>query len=93
MMKARSYYRRFFRNPIEPNILCYEDLLLSAEEIKETFTQVGYKLPDELNYDLLTMQQATNFGSLIAPHTSLNELQKVLDVFKSKLNNLYKNNL
>jgi hypothetical protein len=86
MMKARSYYRRFFRNPIEPNILCYEDLLLSAEEIKETFTQVGYKLPDELNYDLLTMQQATNFGSLISPHTSIGELQKILDIFKSKLN-------
>jgi hypothetical protein len=86
MMKARSYYRRFFRNPIEPNILCYEDLVLSADEIKETFTQVGYKLSDELNYDLLTMQQATNFGSLIAPHTSLNELQKVLEVFKLKLN-------
>jgi hypothetical protein len=86
MMKARNYYRRFFRNPIEPNILCYQDLILSAEEIKETFTQVGYKLSDELNYDLLTMQQATNFGSLISPHTSIGELQKVLDVFKSKLN-------
>lgn len=86
MMKARSYYRRFFRNPIEPNILCYEDLILSAEEIKETFTQVGYKQTNELNHDLLTMQQATNFGSLIAPHTSLIELQKVLDVFKLKLN-------
>ncbi|MFY7860633.1 MAG: BREX-1 system adenine-specific DNA-methyltransferase PglX, partial [Chitinophagales bacterium] len=86
MMKARSYYRRFFRNPIEPNILCYEDLVLSADEIKETFTQVGYKLSDELNYDLLTMQQATNFGSLISPHTSLNEMQKVLEVFKSKQN-------
>jgi hypothetical protein len=86
MMKARSYYRRFFRSPIETNILCYEDLALSAEEIKETFTQVGYKLSDELNYDLLTMQQATNFGSLIAPHTSITELQKVLEVFKSRQN-------
>lgn len=86
MMKARSYYRRFFRNPIEPNILCYEDLVLSAEEIKETFTQVGNKLSDELNYDLLTMQQATNFGSLISPHASIGELQKMLNVFKSKLN-------
>jgi len=86
MMKARSYYRRFFRNPIESNILCYEDLLLSAEEIKETFTQVGYKLSNELNYDLLNMQQATNYGSLIAPHTSIGELQKILDIFKSKLN-------
>jgi type II restriction/modification system DNA methylase subunit YeeA len=86
LMKARSYYRRFFRNPIAPNILCYQDLLLSSEEIKEAFTQLGYKLSDELNHDLLTMQQATNFGSLIAPHTSLNELKKVKSLIETRVN-------
>jgi hypothetical protein len=86
LMKSRSYYRRFFRNPIEPNILCYQDLLLSSEEIKETFIQLGYKIPDELNYDLHTMQQATNFGSLIAPNTSINELQKVKSLIDTKIN-------
>lgn len=86
LMKARSYYRRFFRNPIAPNILCYQDLLLSSEEIKEAFTQLGYKLSDELNHDLHTMQQATNFGSLIAPHSSLNELQKVKLLIETKAN-------
>ncbi|NDA62863.1 MAG: BREX-1 system adenine-specific DNA-methyltransferase PglX, partial [Chitinophagia bacterium] len=86
LMKARSYYRRFFRNPIAPNILCYQDLPLSSDEIKEAFTQLGYKLSDELNYDLHTMQQATNFGSLIAPHTSLNELLKVKSIIETKIN-------
>ncbi len=86
LMKARSYYRRFFRNPIAPNILCYQDLPLSSDEIKEAFTQLGYKLSDELNHDLHTMLQATNFGSLIAPHTSLNELQKVKSLIRTKTN-------
>jgi hypothetical protein len=86
LMKARSYYRRFFRNPIAPNILCYQDLPLSSDEIKEAFTQLGYKLSDELKHDLHTMQQATNFGSLIAPHTSLNELRKVKSIIETKTN-------
>jgi hypothetical protein len=86
LMKARSYYRRFFRNPIAPNILCYQDLQLTSEEIKEAFAQLGYKLSDELNHDLHTMLQATNFGSLIAPHSSLNELQKVKSLIRTKTN-------
>jgi hypothetical protein len=86
LMKARSYYRRFFRNPIAPNILCYQDLQLSTEEIKEAFAQLGYKLSDELNHDLHTVWQATNFGSLIAPHTSLNELQKVKSLIETTVN-------
>jgi hypothetical protein len=82
MMKARSYHRRFFHKPVEPNILCFEDLRLSSEEIKETFEQIGYNISDELNHDLLIMQQATNFGSLISPQTPISELQTVLDVLK-----------
>jgi type II restriction/modification system DNA methylase subunit YeeA len=84
LMKGRSYYRRFFRNPIEPNILRYEDLLLSAEEIKEAFAQIGFKLSEELNHDLLTMQQATNYGSLIIPHTHISELTKISTLLQTK---------
>jgi type II restriction/modification system DNA methylase subunit YeeA len=82
MMKARSYHRRFFRNPIEPNILCFEDLRLSSDEIKKTIEQIDFHISDELNHDLLTMQQATNFGSLISPKTPKSELLTVLDVLK-----------
>ena len=78
MMKARSYNRRFFRKEVEPTILCYKDLVLSKEEYTEAFNQIGLKLSDELNYDLTQMQQATNYGSLIAPHTSTQELEKIL---------------
>jgi hypothetical protein len=86
MMKARSYNRRFFRKEVEPTILCYKDLVLSEDEYNEAFKQIGFKLSDELNYDLTQMQQATNYGSLIAPHTSTQELEKILDVFVSKEN-------
>lgn len=86
MMKARSYNRRFFRKEVEPNILCYKDLPLTNEEINEAFTQIGFPLSDELNHDLLTMQQATNFGSLIIPHTSKNEIEKAFEIIRYKVN-------
>jgi hypothetical protein len=86
MMKARSYNRRFFRKETEPNILCYKDLVLTKEEINEAFEQIGYKLTNELNYDLTQMQQATNYGSLISPHTPTQELEKVLTVIIAKEN-------
>jgi hypothetical protein len=78
MMKARSYNRRFFRKEVEPTILCYKDLVLNKEEYTEAFNQVGLILSEDLNYDLTQMQQATNYGSLIAPHTSTQELEKTL---------------
>lgn len=77
MLKARSYYRRFFRKEIEPKILCYKDLDLTKDEIKNTFKQIDFNLSDELNHDLANIQQATNYGSLIAPHTATRELEKV----------------
>jgi hypothetical protein len=86
MMKARSYNRRFFRKEVEPTILCYKDLVLTKEEYTESFNQIGLKLSDELNYDLIQMQQATNYGSLIAPHTSTQELEKTLAVIITKEN-------
>lgn len=86
MLKARSYNRRFFRKEVEPNILCYKDLVLTKEEIKKTFVLIGHKFSDELNYDLIQMQQATNYGSLIAPHTSTKELERTLNVIIAKEN-------
>lgn len=78
MLKARSYNRRFFRKETVPTILCYKDFTLSEQEYTEAFEQIGYKIPDTLKYDLTLMQQATNFGSLIAPLTSVDELETIL---------------
>lgn len=69
LMKAREYHRRVFRKELKPNILCYKDLRLSEVEIKDTFNQLKIELTDELYYDIVNIQQATNLGSLISPHT------------------------
>ena len=84
LMKARSYYRRLFREAIQPNILCYQDLRLSNDEIKETFQELDMDLPDDLNDDLQFMQQATNYGSLIQPKTGAAELKRLEQVLKEK---------
>jgi hypothetical protein len=78
MMKARSYYRRLFRNELIPNILCYQDLTLSKAQITDTFAQLGLQLTLELSDDLTNMAQATNLGSLIQPHTTQPELNVLL---------------
>jgi hypothetical protein len=78
-MKAREYNRRVFRKELKPNILCYKDLKLTAEEIKETFTQLKVELTDELLFDLKNIQQATNLGSLISPHSDTTYIQEVID--------------
>ena len=86
MMKARSYQRRVFRKELKPNILCYQDLKLTTDEIKEAFRGIVTDLSDEILYDLKNMQQATNLGSLIMPYTTLTELEKVAESIKSKNN-------
>ena len=77
MIKARNYHRRVFRKKIKPNIMCYQDLKLSSDEIKETFQAVGVEVNEELMHDFINMNQAKNLGSLIVPHTSLNKIDKI----------------
>ena len=79
LMKAREYNRRVFRKELKPNILCYKDLKLTEEEIKETFTQLKVELTDELLFDLKNIQQATNLGSLISPHSDTTSIQPLID--------------
>jgi hypothetical protein len=86
LMKARSYQRRVFKKELKPNILCYQDLKLSTDEIKEAFRGIDTDLSDALLHDLKNMQQATNFGSLIIPHSSLTELEKVSESIQNKSN-------
>jgi len=79
LMKAREYNRRVFRKELKPNILCYKDLKLTEEEIKETFTQLKVKLTDEMLFDFKNIQQATNLGSLISPHSDATSIKEVID--------------
>jgi hypothetical protein len=86
MMKARSYQRRLFKKDIKPNILCYSDLSLNIEEIKETFHQIGLKISDVLFSDLEHMQEATNLGSLIIPKATTLELETTLAMLNGNAN-------
>tara|TARA_R110000751_G_scaffold306687_1_gene425914 strand:- start:15348 stop:18635 length:3288 start_codon:yes stop_codon:yes gene_type:complete len=86
MLRARQYYRRVFKKDITPNIFCYQDLKVSEEDIKATFKAVDEILSDVLFYDLKTMQQATNLGSLIQPHTILTDLEKTRASLATKVN-------
>ena len=86
MLKARSYQRRVFKKEITPNILCYKDLKLTTEEIKDSFTQIDFKATDALLFDLVNMQQATNLGSLMIPQTNNNELANALEAVNGNLN-------
>lgn len=77
MMKAREYHRRVFRKELKPNILCYQDLLIIKDEIKVVFASIKIQFSNELMHDLLLMQQATNFGSLIIPHADVTEINRI----------------
>jgi type II restriction/modification system DNA methylase subunit YeeA len=86
MIKARRYQRRVFKKELNPNILCYNDLNLTTEEIQQTFAEIGVPLSGELLHDLTNMQQATNLGSLIVPHCKTEYLNKVLTEISSEDN-------
>jgi type II restriction/modification system DNA methylase subunit YeeA len=84
MMKAREYNRRAFKKDLQPNIICFQDLQLNNNEIKQTLSALQIKVSDELIHDLINMQQATNFGSLILPLANLTEMIK----FSERLNQI-----
>ncbi|MFV0184853.1 BREX-1 system adenine-specific DNA-methyltransferase PglX [Empedobacter falsenii] len=84
VMKARQYYRRFFRKPVAPKILTYQDVKFTEEELHTVLADLGLTKQESLKYDVKLIEQATNFGSLIQPHTELGILISV----QEKLNNL-----
>lgn len=84
LMKARSHYRRLFRVTLQPNILCYRDLNLSDDEIKAVFKELNLVLSEDLLFDLQCMQQATNYGSLIQPRSSFDEIEEIKQSLSEK---------
>ncbi|MFV0188490.1 BREX-1 system adenine-specific DNA-methyltransferase PglX [Empedobacter falsenii] len=74
VMKARQYYRRFFRKPLAPNILTYKDEKFTEDELQTIFSALKVTNKDVLTYDIRLIEQATNFGSLIQPRTDLETL-------------------
>lgn len=76
-MKARAYYRRFFRKVIVPNVLCYTDVEFTPDEFEDLATDYKIQEIDAFKKDLALLSQATNLGSLIQPETSLDELLEI----------------
>ena len=79
MMKARQYHRRAIREEFKPNILCFQDLNVSKDEIRDIAKIIQFQASNEIMYDLLLMQQASNFGSLIIPHSQSSEMERFID--------------
>jgi type II restriction/modification system DNA methylase subunit YeeA len=85
MMKARSYNRRAFRKELKPNILCFKDVFFTEEELVSVLELTHLNKFPELQNDIKLIENATNFGSLIIPHTSRELLEKGLIEIKEKL--------
>lgn len=64
-----------------------ENVLFFEDEIKENFRLQKISVSDELYHDLLLIKQATNFGSLVIPHSHKNEIETVLDKLTHILHN------
>jgi hypothetical protein len=66
-MKARSYYTRFLRKPVQPHVIALENV--NEETIKQSvklpITIDGNKITEHKNLSLHQLTQADNFGSLI----------------------------
>lgn len=68
VMKARSKYSRFLRNPTMPNICAIEAIKFTLDEKKAYMDRLGRDLFTEpLLLTLDQFEEADNFGSLIVP--------------------------
>lgn len=75
--------RRFFRNPIKPNICRLEKITFSEQELDNYIDFVGKDLfTQDLRTTLKEFEEADNFGSLIQP--TLKNAEDVLEVLKAK---------
>jgi hypothetical protein len=85
LMKARGYHRRFLRAPVKPNVLCYRDVVFTQTELGKVLVKTGLDKSSELQHDLQLMANATNFGSLIVPHTDPKLIEQGLKMVKELL--------
>ena len=83
VMKARSRYSRFLRNPTLPNICTLEAVSFTAEEKASYMDRVGRDLfTRPFAVTLGQFEEANNFGSLIVPE--LESAAELEPIFKAK---------
>lgn len=82
-MKARGKDRRFFRNPVHPNICMLENVTFEEGELNDYITAVGKDLFSNAHRaTLLQFTEADNFGSLIRP--AAKDVSDLLHLLESK---------
>lgn len=75
--------RRFFRNPIKPNICRLEKVKIDEDALKEYMDFIGRELfTHDFRVTLTEFEEADNFGSLIQP--TLNNISDVLAIIEEK---------
>lgn len=81
VMKARKKNRKFFKNPVQPNICVLENVSFDDGELERYMAKVGTDLfSSELKETILQFSEADNLGSLIRPSsTDLSDLRRMLD--------------
>ena len=83
VMKARSKYSRFLRNPTMPNICALQAVALDADETKTYMDRIGRDLfTVPFATTLGQFGEADNFGSLIVP--ALDSAADVEPIFRAK---------
>jgi type II restriction/modification system DNA methylase subunit YeeA len=75
--------RRFFRNPIKPNICRLEKVKIDDDAFEEYMEFIGRDLfTQELRITLTEFEEADNFGSLIQP--TLTNVDDILTIIEAK---------
>ncbi|MGB4407856.1 MAG: BREX-1 system adenine-specific DNA-methyltransferase PglX [Sphaerochaeta sp.] len=70
-MKARQKSRKFFNNPVEPNICMLENVQIKPDDLKAYVKHVGIDVfTEDVLATLNQFEEADNFGSLIIPATN-----------------------
>ncbi|WP_048152687.1 BREX-1 system adenine-specific DNA-methyltransferase PglX [Methanolacinia paynteri] len=68
VMKAKNRNRRFFDNPVQPQVCVLENISFEEDELEGYMSAVGSNLfSRELKETILQFTEADNFGSLIRP--------------------------
>ena len=82
-MKAREKQRRFFRNPVAPQVCVLENIEVSEDELAGYMAAIGRNL---FTFNLSTLlhqfKDAKNFGSLIRP--AVTDVRDLLDILREK---------
>lgn len=83
VMKARKKSKRFFNNPIQPNICVLEKIEFQEGELTSYLDAVGHDLfTDNLRKTLHQFRESDNYGSLIQPATT--DVVTLLDLLQQK---------